>query len=71
LRGKVLQSLEKVPIYPGSHYVTFPERTKMALVTIREELKERLEWFRSRKQFLEVFEKVKKDLENLGLEFRY
>ena len=54
LRGKVLQPLEKVPIYPGSHYVTFPERTKMALVTIREELRERLEWFRSRKQFLEA-----------------
>jgi len=54
LRGKVLQPLEKVPIYPGSHYVTFPERTKMALQTIREELKERLEWFKARKQLLEA-----------------
>ena len=54
LRGRVLQTLDKVPIYPGSHYVTFPQRMQMALVTIREELKERLEWFTSRKQLLEA-----------------
>ena len=54
LRGKVLGPLDKVPIYPGSHYVTFPERTKAALVTIQEELEERLEWFRSKKQLLEA-----------------
>jgi len=54
LRGRVLQTLDKVPIYPGSHYVTFPQRMQMALVTSREELKERLEWFTSRKQLLEA-----------------
>jgi excinuclease ABC subunit B len=54
LRGKMIQPLDKVPIYPGSHYVTFPERTRMALQTIREELKERLEWFESKKQLLEA-----------------
>ena len=42
LRGKVLQPLEKVPIYPGSHYVTFPDRIEKAIQSIREELKERL-----------------------------
>ncbi len=54
LRGKVIQRLDKVPIYPGSHYVTFPDRIRMAIQTIREELKERLEWFRSRNQLLEA-----------------
>src|SRR5512136_163531 len=54
LRGKVIQPLDKIPIYPGSHYVTPPDRMRLAIQTIQGELKERLEWFRSRKQFLEA-----------------
>jgi excinuclease ABC subunit B len=54
LRGRVLERLDKVPIYPGSHYVTFPDRIRIAIQNIREELKERVEWFRSRNQFLEA-----------------
>jgi len=54
LRGKVIERLDKVPIYPGSHYVTFPDRIRIAIQGIGEELKERLEWFRSRNQLLEA-----------------
>jgi excinuclease ABC subunit B len=54
LRGKVLQSLEKVPIYPNSHYVTFPERMGIAIQNIREELKERVQWFKSQGRLLEA-----------------
>ncbi len=54
LRGKVLQPLDKVPIYPGSHYVTFPDRIKIAIENIRQELKERVEWFRSQNRLLEA-----------------
>jgi len=54
LRGKVLQPLDKVPIYPGSHYVTFPDRMQIAIRNIRQELKERVEWFKSRNQILEA-----------------
>jgi len=54
LRGKVLQPLDKVPIYPGSHYVTFPDRMQIALQNIRQELKERVEWFRSQNKLLEA-----------------
>lgn len=54
LRGRVLQSLEKVPIYPGSHYVAPPERLQMAIQNIREELKERVAWFKSQNLFLEA-----------------
>ncbi len=54
LRGKVLQSLEKVPIYPKSHYVAPPERLQIALQNIREELKERVAWFKSQNLFLEA-----------------
>jgi excinuclease ABC subunit B len=54
LRGKVLQPLDKIPIYPGSHYVTFPDRMQKAIESIREELKERVAWFRSQNQLLEA-----------------
>jgi excinuclease ABC subunit B len=54
IRGKVIQPLEKVPIYPGSHYVTFPDRMGMAIQNIREELKERVGWFKSQNRFLEA-----------------
>ncbi len=54
IRGKVINPLDKVPIYPGSHYVTFPDRMKMAIQSIREELKERVEWFKSQNRFLEA-----------------
>ena len=54
LRGKVIQPLDKVPIYPGSHYVTPPDRIRMAIQTIQEELRERLGWLKSKKQLLEA-----------------
>ena len=54
LRGKVIQPLDKVPIYPGSHYVTPPDRIRMAIQSIQEELRERLGWFKSKKQLLEA-----------------
>jgi excinuclease ABC subunit B len=54
LRGKILQTLDKVPVYPGSHYVTFPDRIKIAIGNIRQELKERIAWFRSQNRLLEA-----------------
>ncbi|WP_373049231.1 excinuclease ABC subunit UvrB [Vulgatibacter sp.] len=43
LRGLKLQSLDKVAIFPNSHYVTAPERRQIALRSIQEELRERLQ----------------------------
>jgi excinuclease ABC subunit B len=54
IRGRVIQPLEKIPIYPGSHYVTPPDRLQKAVQGIREELKERLAWFKTRNQLLEA-----------------
>lgn len=54
LRGRIIQVLDKVPIYPGSHYVTFPERMQMAIQSIRGELRERVKWFKSQNRFLEA-----------------
>jgi excinuclease ABC subunit B len=42
LRGKVIEELESVAIYPASHYVTEEERLIVAMENIRIELEERL-----------------------------
>jgi len=68
LRGKVIEPLDKVPIYPGSHYVTPPDRLQRAIQNIREELKERVAWFKSQNHLLEaqrLEQRTKFDLEML------
>jgi len=54
LRGKKLDKLEKIAIYPASHYVTPQEKLAMAVESIRAELIERLEHLRSRDRLLEA-----------------
>ncbi len=54
LRGKVLRKLQAVAVYPASHYVTTSDRMERAVVGIREELKARLELFRSENKLLEA-----------------
>jgi excinuclease ABC subunit B len=53
LRGEILQDLDKIAIYPASHYVTWDHQMKKAVVAIREELKERSQWFYDHKKLLE------------------
>jgi excinuclease ABC subunit B len=54
LRGKKLQALQRVAIYPGSHYVTTRDNLKRAIVDIRVELGERLNELRGRNKLLEA-----------------
>lgn len=54
LRGKKLNSLERIAIYPGSHYVTFKENLPRALVSIRAELQERLAFLEREGKLLEA-----------------
>ena len=54
LRGKVTERLDKIAIYPGSHYVTTQERMRSAVENIHIELAERLEELRSQDKLLEV-----------------
>jgi len=54
LRGVKLEKLDKICIYPASHYVTPKEKMQRAIDTIRTELQERLEEFRSRGLLLEA-----------------
>lgn len=43
LRGKILQTLSRISIYPSSHYVVGEERLKTAIEGIKVELRERLQ----------------------------
>jgi excinuclease ABC subunit B len=54
LRGKVLAEIDKMSIFPSSHYVTSGERRKRAVLDIREELAERLTLLRSQQKLLEA-----------------
>jgi excinuclease ABC subunit B len=54
LRGQVLRRLDKVAIYPASHYVTAPDRMEIAVRNIRDELKERLADLRAENKLLEA-----------------
>jgi excinuclease ABC subunit B len=53
LRGRVKGTLERYAIYPGSHYVTPQAQLRRAVESIREELRERLDFFDKEGRFLE------------------
>ncbi|HET9956349.1 MAG TPA: excinuclease ABC subunit UvrB [Polyangiaceae bacterium] len=53
LRGRILRSLDKYAVFPGSHYVTPRQQLQRSIQGIREELKERLEFFDREGRFLE------------------
>lgn len=46
LRGHVLQELDQIAVYPGSHYVATDDRQKVAVETIRDELRERIQQYK-------------------------
>ena len=54
LTGEVLRKLPRYTIYPKSHYVTTRETVLRAIDTIKEELKERLEFLRKHDKLVEA-----------------
>jgi excinuclease ABC subunit B len=54
LLGTPRQKLEKVAIYPGSHYVIPESRMKAAIDGIHEELRERIQQFRRMNKLIEA-----------------
>jgi excinuclease ABC subunit B len=54
LRGQTLRHLDKIAIYPASHYVTKPDQLKRATSAIRDELRERLQALRAENKLLEA-----------------
>lgn len=53
LTGKVKQKIPRFTVYPGSHYVTPRATVLRAIETIKEELRERLEFFRRENKLIE------------------
>src|SRR5438093_464992 len=54
LRGAVLERIDRVHIYPASHYVTEAAQLERAFSTIQEELGERLAFLRQKNRLLEA-----------------
>ena len=54
LRGQVLRRLDKIALYPASHYVTTPDRMERAIEGIRTELAERIAQLRAENKLLET-----------------
>lgn len=68
LTGEIEKILNKLTIFPGSHYVTPNEKLVRALDKIRQETEERAAWFRMNDKLVEaqrLEQRVKFDLEML------
>jgi excinuclease ABC subunit B len=53
LRGEVLMEIDTIAIYPGSHYVATDDRNRTAIETIRDELRDRLNFLQKEMRLLE------------------
>ena len=66
LTGEIIGIRDHIGIYPASHYVTTQEKREAAIASIREELDERVEFFRSQGRLLEaqrISERTEYDIE--------
>ena len=66
--GEILGLRNHVSIFPASHYVASEEKMSRALVTIDEELQERIRWFKDRGKLLEaqrIEQRTRYDIEML------
>lgn len=54
LTGKVIKELNRVTVYPATHYVTTVEIREKAIKNIKEELRDRIAFFRSQEKFIEA-----------------
>lgn len=68
LTGEILAEPDEISIFPSSHYVTPKEKIERAIIGIKKEFEERLEWFSSRNMLLEaqrLAQRTKYDIEML------
>ncbi len=66
--GEVIEHLSYVAIFPATHYAVSDEKRELALLEIEEEMRERVEFFRSQNKLIEaqrIEERTKYDLEML------
>jgi len=68
LTGKVIERRDKIIIYPAKHFVTTQDKLERAILSIEEELRERLKYFEKEGKLLEaqrLEQRTKYDLEML------
>jgi len=66
ITGDVIKEVESIPIYPAKYFVTTKEQVNRALVSIDEELRERLKYFWEQEKYIEaqrLEQRTKFDLE--------
>jgi excinuclease ABC subunit B len=66
--GEILEERESITIFPATHFITNEEKLKRAIVSIEEELEERLAFLRGRGKLLEaqrLEQRTRYDLEML------
>ena len=54
LTGEIKNFVDHVAIFPGSHYVVAPEKMETAIEAIKQELKERVAYFKSEDKLIEA-----------------
>ena len=54
LPRQAIRTLDRIAIYPASHHVTQKEPLARAIAAIREELRERITWFKSQSKLVEA-----------------
>lgn len=68
LTGEILGEPEEITIFPSSHYVTPKQKVERALVNIKKEFEQRIEWFEKHDKLLEaqrLSQRTKYDIEML------
>lgn len=66
--GEIIGIRNHVSIFPASHYVTSKENMEYAIVSVEEELEERIKWFKDRGKLIEaqrIEQRTRYDLEML------
>ncbi|GGX18848.1 excinuclease ABC subunit UvrB [Undibacterium macrobrachii] len=69
LTGRIKQKIPRFTVYPGSHYVTPRETVLRAIETIKEELRERLDFYRRENKLIEeqrIEQRTRFDLEMMA-----
>ena len=67
--GKVISTTKVVSIFPATHFVTNPDKLEEAIRRIKDELDERIEFFKKDEKYLEaqrIKERTNYDLEMIG-----
>ena len=69
VRGSVIREIDKVSIFPASHYVVSEDMKRKAMMSIQQELTERVAYFREKNMFVEaqrIDSRTTEDLANIA-----